>query len=369
MVIKPVLPATPPEYGEAPSPRTLPLRQDSGFLDMLKAATQAKVAPVSHRVQSGESLWRICEDTLKTVGSSPSKGDINAAVHRVAAANKLKNADVLSVGQTLDLSQVRGAAPNSAFQFRSDTLTPDRVGTSRQLAAKRTTPNPANLPDSQTSRAPLAALAGKQRGAMGGALPTTRPIFHRLSNARPPIHARPLETPVANDAITPINPVDLTALMQSILDPGPLTPETPAATGPWSKLLAGAGRFTSGFGVRSDPFSGKPQFHPGIDIAADSGTEVYPYMPGTVKSTGWDAGHGNMVVIEHPNGMETVYAHASETLVKAGDVVLKDTPIAKVGSTGRSTGPHLHFEVRRNNKAIDPLPLISQSSLNVAKAL
>ena len=300
MVIKSV-PATPPEYGDAPSPRTLPQRLDSGFLDMLKAATQAKVTasdrPVSHRVQSGESLWRICEDTLKTAGSSPSNSDINAAVHRVAAANKLKDPDVLSVGQTLDLSQVRGAAPNPAVQFRSDTAAPDRTGTSKQLAAKRTTPNPAKLPDAQTSPAPLAALAGKQRGAMGGALPTARPIFHRLSNARPPIHARPLETSVANDSMTPINPVDLTALMQSILDPGPVTPETPAATGPWSKLLAGPADSPPALGCAAIP-SRANRSSAGIDIAADSVPRFTVYA-GTVKSAGGDAGHGSMVVIEH----------------------------------------------------------------------
>lgn len=204
--------------------------------------------------------------------------------------------------------------------------------------------------------------------AIGGGEPLSRPLYRRLSNARPPLHLAPRTAVPDTAAATIQKTVDLTALMQSILDPGSIPTPSPAAAGPWSKILAGAGRFTSGFGIRKDPFSGKPQFHDGIDIAAAPGTAIYPYMPGTVKSAGWDAGHGNTVVIDHPNGMQTVYAHASEILVKAGDIVLKDTPIAKVGSTGHSTGPHLHFEVRQNNKAINPLPLITQDSLDIAKA-
>lgn len=372
MIIKPVLPAAPPEFGEAPSLRTLPFHQGSGFLDLLKAATQAKVSvshrPVSHQVKAGESLWSICRDALKAEGGKPTQRDINKAVHRVTAANQLRDADLLAVGQKLDLSAMHenslGIPPTLDSRLNAPPLVPAK--TAKGQAVLPTSFETARPP---ILRAPLASLSETRRSsAVGGAAPSPRPLFHRLSNARPAVHAH-AHGSSSTEASTPaMNPIDLTALMQSILEPGSEMPVSTPAPGPWSKLLGGAARFTSGFGVRNDPFTGKPQFHQGIDIAAASGTEIYPYMAGTVKSAGWDGGHGNAVVIQHPNGMETVYAHASEVLVKAGDVVLKNTPIAKVGSTGHSTGPHLHFEVRQNNKAINPLPLVKQRSLDVAKA-
>ncbi|MBM3290428.1 MAG: LysM peptidoglycan-binding domain-containing protein, partial [Candidatus Hydrogenedentes bacterium] len=115
MVISPVVPTTPPELDAVSPPLTLPFRRDSPFLEMLKAATrpvpQANLAPANHRVRSGESLWRICENALKADGVAPTKPEINAAVHRVAAANRLKDANVLAVGQQLDLTAVRVMAP------------------------------------------------------------------------------------------------------------------------------------------------------------------------------------------------------------------------------------------------------------------
>jgi murein DD-endopeptidase MepM/ murein hydrolase activator NlpD len=121
--------------------------------------------------------------------------------------------------------------------------------------------------------------------------------------------------------------------------------------------------------MRKDPFTGKPEFHDGIDIAAKAGTPIYPLQSGTVKYSGWKSGHGRVVIVSHGDGSETLYAHASKTLVKSGDEVAKETIIAEVGSTGKSTGPHLHFEMRRAGKSINPIPLIRDDSLHVAKAL
>lgn len=371
MVIKPVIPAKEPELGEAPSLRTLPFRRDSGFVEILKAAQRATTAPPPkpHEVKSGESLWRICADALRENGAKPNKSDINAAVQRVTAANNLKNANVLSVGQRLDISTALGARASAApsAPVKSEPV-PPLVPNPQPILRPHIVKNQGSTEPSP-ARPNFAALAPQRGDAMGGPLTTRRPLFQRLSNARPMMHNHVLENPSKTGSGDAGKPVDLTTLMQSILEPGSVKLETETPAGPWSKLLGGAGRFTSGYGLRSDPFSGKPQFHQGIDIAAAAGTEIFPYMPGTVKSAGWDAGHGYNVVVQHPNGIETVYAHASETLVKAGDVVMKDTPIAKVGSTGRSTGPHLHFEVRQNDKSIDPMPFIKQDSLDIAKAL
>lgn len=108
-----------------------------------------------------------------------------------------------------------------------------------------------------------------------------------------------------------------------------------------------AGRITSGFGVRKDPFTEKHKFHKGIDIACGIGTKVVASAEGTVVFSGTKKGYGKTVIVEHRNGYRTLYGHLSKLLVKNGDKVKQSQKIALSGMTGRSTGPHLHFEVRR----------------------
>jgi murein DD-endopeptidase MepM/ murein hydrolase activator NlpD len=114
------------------------------------------------------------------------------------------------------------------------------------------------------------------------------------------------------------------------------------------------GRISSDFGERKDPFTGKTRRHKGLDIAAPAGTKVAAAASGKVTYSGWKPGYGNIVIIEHAGGYETRYAHNSGTKVREGDTVTAGQPIATVGSTGRSTGPHLHFEVRQNGAPVDP---------------
>jgi murein DD-endopeptidase MepM/ murein hydrolase activator NlpD len=97
-----------------------------------------------------------------------------------------------------------------------------------------------------------------------------------------------------------------------------------------------------------------PRMHDGLDIAAPTGTPIQSALGGTVRHAGWIKGYGNTVIIDHGAGRSTLYAHASELLVEAGDRVERGAEIARVGSTGHSTGPHLHFEVRENGKTVDP---------------
>jgi len=108
------------------------------------------------------------------------------------------------------------------------------------------------------------------------------------------------------------------------------------------------------FGNRDDPFTGRRAFHSGLDFAAEKGTAIHAAAGGTVVSAGFRSDYGWVVEIDHGNGLRTRYAHASRLLVKAGDVVAPGETIAAVGTTGRSTGPHLHFEVLRSGEATDP---------------
>lgn len=118
------------------------------------------------------------------------------------------------------------------------------------------------------------------------------------------------------------------------------------------------GTITSPFGERKNPLGPGEDFHPGIDIAADSGTPIAAAAPGRVISAGPDAGYGNLVVVDDGNGVTTRYAHCSQILVRPGQLVNTGDTLATVGSTGASTGPHLHFEVRVDDKPIDPMGVL-----------
>lgn len=115
---------------------------------------------------------------------------------------------------------------------------------------------------------------------------------------------------------------------------------------------------TSSFGPRRDPFIGRPAHHSGIDFRAPTGAPVLAAGAGTVVGAGWNGGYGRMVEIDHGRGLTTRYAHMSRISVQEGDRIEKGAVIGRVGSTGRSTGPHLHFEVRRGGDAVDPRPFL-----------
>ena len=127
---------------------------------------------------------------------------------------------------------------------------------------------------------------------------------------------------------------------------------------PIRKPVGDGASISSGFGPRTDPFLGKPAMHQGLDFRASKGEEVMAAGAGTVLSAGRHGGYGNMVEIDHGQGLTSRYAHLSRIMVKAGDIVTPGQLIGKVGSTGRSTGPHLHFEVRRNGAARNPITYI-----------
>ncbi len=117
---------------------------------------------------------------------------------------------------------------------------------------------------------------------------------------------------------------------------------------------------TSYFGYRSDPFDGgHAEFHPGIDFRGQYGDAARCTANGKVVSAGWMGGYGNCVRIAHANGYETLYGHLSHIEVREGQQVTAGQVIGKVGSTGRSTGTHLHYEVRKNGKAINPISFLS----------
>jgi murein DD-endopeptidase MepM/ murein hydrolase activator NlpD len=120
------------------------------------------------------------------------------------------------------------------------------------------------------------------------------------------------------------------------------------------------GYFTSPFGHRVHPVYGTGRFHSGCDIAGPVGTEIRATAAGTVITSGWMGGYGNTIEVDHGGGLTTLYGHCSELLVPVGTVVRKGQPVARMGSTGVSTGPHVHYEVRLGGETIDPSPYMKE---------
>jgi len=140
--------------------------------------------------------------------------------------------------------------------------------------------------------------------------------------------------------------------------------ESSSKTAQLEELQAPAhGPIISRFGMRNHPIFNEERFHNGIDIAMDIGTPVHPVKAGVVSFSGEISGYGRVVDVDHGNGTITRYAHLSERRVKAGDQVHTDTLLGASGETGLTTGPHLHFEVRHQGQAIDPLTVMAPESI------
>lgn len=122
---------------------------------------------------------------------------------------------------------------------------------------------------------------------------------------------------------------------------------------------------SSDFGYRADPFHGGGAFHAGIDLLGGSGEAIHSAADGVVVRAGWWAGYGKVVVVDHGNGLETRYGHLSRFHVKEGDSVRQGEVIGGMGSTGRSTGTHLHFEIRIDGRAVDPQPFLDLASFGL----
>jgi murein DD-endopeptidase MepM/ murein hydrolase activator NlpD len=202
---------------------------------------------------------------------------------------------------------------------------------------------------SHSSRLGLADFLAKaiERQTEGGAGPATALPFVLEQPSAIPLHASPpgvstLQEPLPPTAtvMPPAATVHVTALL-------PVEVQSAAPTAP-------AGTETSAFGWRQDPITGERRFHSGTDVRMAYGQGVRVAAAGRVASVGTQGGYGLTVVVDHGSGVETRYAHLSSAPIKAGDLVESGQLIAQSGNSGRSTGPHLHFEVLKGGQAVDP---------------
>ncbi|HEY0192842.1 MAG TPA: peptidoglycan DD-metalloendopeptidase family protein [Kofleriaceae bacterium] len=198
------------------------------------------------------------------------------------------------------------------------------------------------------------AMADKMSAA--GGVGMAKMFASQLGKGEPPTAA-----PTA-DATLPATPIAGAPVAPGT--PGtPITPITPIThDGIPHFIVPVVGRPSSGYGMRHDPIKHEDINHPGFVLAAPTGTEVDAAAAGTITHAGPAGTYGNLVTVSHGNGVETRYAHLSAVDVKVGDTVQPGQDVGKVGTTGYSTGPHLHFEVRKDGKPIDPAPLIDTAS-------
>jgi murein DD-endopeptidase MepM/ murein hydrolase activator NlpD len=174
-----------------------------------------------------------------------------------------------------------------------------------------------------------------------------------------PVAGRDLSVTEFNQMLSEIARVlddrsDKLGVLDSFLMDGRLARKTIPTTMPVE-----AGYYSSNYGYRIDPITGRSTFHTGVDIIASPGTPVMAAAGGVVATSAFVPEYGNIVEVDHDNGLTTRYAHLSRSLVKVGDVVMKGQVIARVGATGRTTGPHLHFEVREKGIPLNPNRFLS----------
>jgi murein DD-endopeptidase MepM/ murein hydrolase activator NlpD len=172
-------------------------------------------------------------------------------------------------------------------------------------------------------------------------------LYQNLSAAEKPAAGESAAPPATDPAPTPQTP-------------SRASPESPgASTDPEPEIgdlqLPVRAPVSSAFGLRKDPFSHQTRFHKGVDLAAPEGTKVVAALPGTVVFAGYEKGYGNTVLLQHPGGLQTRYGHLASIDVRVGDAVTSQNVLGTVGNTGQSTGPHLHFEVIRMGRPVDPL--------------
>lgn len=264
-------------------------------------------ASTVHTIRSGDTLSDVVKKRMDTLGMQYETGDIYRQVRMVAAANKIDDPDRVYVDQRIDLSAV-----------------------GRELVTASGGPATHTIPAQQPAK------------------------FTAINIPAPP---SPLPRPSS------AAPASLTLGAPEAQSTQPQSPQPQDATQEY--LLPATGRLTSGYGTRNDPFTGAVRFHHGIDIALSRGTPVGSVASGDILFVGRRGGYGHVVEIDHGRGETSLYAHLGETSVTAGQAIERGQVIGLSGSSGRSTGPHLHFEIRRDGNSIDPATVLPVDTLPV----
>ena len=319
----------------------LPFEGGSAGVDTTSSATfqrflsQKLTAPedASYVVKNGDNLTRIVQRYLDQRQQAYSPTDLVNAVQKVAAANGLSNPNLILPGQKMTL----GALDSKAAALPSTPLV---------IPEEPAPVSAPTLPVREDTSAPLSPTDPRLRTYQAVAVTEEAPLTGQGGG---PADSIPLTS--AADRLLPTLVTGTESTVRSVMGMvrkvrALLTTSTSSVkaaekeniiTSPWAKLVEEPVQLTSEYGMRADPFTGRPAFHHGIDLAANKGSAIHAMDAGTVIASGWELGYGKVVHVQHADGLETVYGHCDELRVKPGDRITKDTIIATVGSTGRST--------------------------------
>ena len=284
--------------------------------------------------------------------------DVTAVAARVDALQQLTQQPAAGFAALLAAQTAQAASPSS--------------GASASAAASSATPVSASAPaqgavTAAPAAAPAAAATASQAAPAAAATATLPPPQAEAATTIPVAGpsgptstlGQMLAGPVPNLPWSAVTPASASLPVGAAPAAAP-TGAAQAQAGPGGMITPVDGRWSSPYGMRTHPVTGSQKMHSGQDIAAPTGTPIKAAAAGTVSYSGVMGGYGNVVIIDHGNGTQTRYAHCSTLEAKVGDKVSAGQMVARVGSTGMSTGPHLHFEVRRDGEAVDPGPFLNR---------
>lgn len=221
-------------------------------------------------------------------------------------------------------------------------IRPIAIATAGLLSAVGVQPAFANSSANADIAAPLRAAQASKQSALGHADEEFRQLFANWQSLDKPQTQALVPSRTGAAAVNGLGAMTGSTMSRAVSIP--------------SRMPVEGVRLTSSFGMREHPVLGGRRAHKGIDLAAPTGTPIYATADGMVSKAEWFSGYGLYVALEHGGEMQTRYGHMSRLNVAAGQVVRKGDVIGFVGSTGRSTGPHLHYEVRIAGEAVNPLP-------------
>lgn len=310
--------------------------------------------PVVYSVKKGDTLWKIAREYGVSIAS-------------IKEINQLVNDDVLSVNQKLEIPGMGGGLTDASRIAQASIITytvikGDTLWTiSRKFDAKMSSIISLNnlkeisrLSIGQKIKIPIANMDIAKAEGYDENAQVQEIIYYvkkgeNLWNISRDYNVK-LETIIAANNISDASNISTGQRL--------IIPKVPGIRSSICNFIwPTKGRITSAYGTRF--LNGHKEFHSGIDIACPSGTNIVAAENGKVSYSGYMRGYGNVIILSHPGGYSTVYAHNSVNLVKKGQVVKKGSLIGKIGRTGNATGPHIHFEIRLNGKPRDPSPYLN----------
>ena len=387
-----------------------PRRAGSAALTLAIAGRQVRIGPVAFWTVVGTLVimasWSIVTATYfafqdDVLGRMVTRQSEMQFAYEDRLAEMRAQVDRLTSRQLLDQEQLERKLDQivrrqSVLESRATAL--GAIGDPTATGSVRAAPRPGATPKPSPISGPALFVAPSLREARNDSNPAARPrignvpaVLARLGESLDRVEGRQTNTLAAMEESYQSRARKLRAVLADIgLDPakaaetavgGPFIPyRPPVNAGPFDKqifrvnvdraqidrLSAVVGALplrkpvdgeidmSSGFGVRLDPFAGRPAMHTGIDFRGENGEEIRVTAAGTVVSAGWSGGYGRMIEVDHGNGFATRYGHLSEIDVRVGQTLKAGQVVGRMGSTGRSTGPHLHYETRIDGEAVDP---------------